>query len=130
MFSHIMIGTNDIEKAGAFYTAVLGVVGAPPPMENINDTGHKRLFFMHAGSIFCLTQPIDGEAATCANGATVGIACDSPEQVHKLHDVAVEHGAKSIEEGPGLRQASMGPMHLCYFRDLDGHKICGLYRGG
>ena len=129
MFSHIMIGTNDLERARSFYTAVLGVVGAGAPAENVNDTGHTRLFFMHNGSIFCVTQPIDDEPASVANGATIGIACVSPEQVKALHDVAVANGATSIEGPPGPRHGSMGPMHLCYFRDPDGHKICGLYRG-
>lgn len=128
MFSHIMIGTNDIDKSIAFYTKVLGVVGAGEPRINQASTGHTRAFFMHDGGVFSLSQPINDEPATCANGMTIGLACDSPEQVKELHDVAVAAGATSIEAAPGLRQGAMGAMHLCYFRDLDGHKICGIYR--
>ena len=130
MLSHVMIGSNDIEKARAFYNAVLGVLGAGEPMENVNATGHLRLFYMHNGSVFALTQPIDGEPVTVANGSTIGFACESAEQVKAFHDAAIANGAVSIEQQPGLREGSMGPMHLCYFRDLDGHKICGIHRAG
>ncbi|MDG5746641.1 VOC family protein [Qipengyuania sp. XHP0207] len=128
MFNHIMIGTNDIEKSKAFYEKVLGVLGAQGAMENTTDSGTKRVFFMHDGNVFALSQPIDGEPATCANGMTIGFRCNSPEQVKELHDVAVANGGTSIEDPPGLRESTMGAMHLSYFRDLDGHKICGIHR--
>ncbi len=130
MLSHVMLGTADIEKSRAFYNAVLGVLGAGEPLVNENATGQTRLFYRHNGGVFSLSEPIDGEAPTVANGSTVGFACESPEQVKELHDVAVANGATSIEQPPGLRESPMGPLHLCYFRDLDGHKICGIYRGG
>ncbi len=104
---------------------MLGVEGA---MDNTTDSGTKRVFFMHDGNVLALSQPIDGEAATCANGMTIGFRCTSPEQVKELHDVAVANGGTSIEDPPGLRESTMGAMHLSYFRDLDGHKICGIHR--
>lgn len=128
MFSHIMIGTADIEKAREFYTPVLGVLGAGEPQPHVNATGQKRLFYIHNHSIFCLTQPIDNEPPSVANGSTIGFTCDSPEQIQEFHDVAIAHGATTIEKPPGLRDDSMGKIYLCYFRDLDGHKICGLHR--
>lgn len=128
MLSHIMIGTNDIEKAKAFYNAVLGELGAKPPLENMNKTGQMRLFYMHDGATFSISEPIDGQPATVANGSTIGFRCESPEQVKALHDVAMANGATSIEQPPGPREGSMGVMHLCYFLDPDGHKICGIYR--
>ncbi len=130
MFSHIMIGTNDIDKARSFYSAVLGVLGAGEPLVDVNATGQTRLFYMHEGSILGVTQPIDGQPAGTANGATIGFSCDSPEQVVELHDIAVANGATSVEDPPGPREGSMGVMHLCYFLDPDGHKICGLHRPG
>lgn len=128
MFSHIMVGTNDIERAQRFYDAVLGVLGVPQPVRNVNATGQTRLFYRHGGVSFGLTQPIDGEPASVANGSTIGFACDSPDQVKAFHDVAVAHGGRSIEDPPGLRQGSVGAMHLAYVRDPDGHKLCALYR--
>ena len=129
MFSHIMIGTNDIEKSKAFYEKVLGVIGAQGSMENTAASGHKRVFFRHNGGTFALSEPINGEGATCANGMTIGFACTSGDQVKEMHDVAIANGGTSIEDPPGLREGAMGPMHLSYFRDLDGHKICAIHRG-
>ena len=130
MLNHVMIGTNDIEKSKAFYEKVLAVLGVKSPMENTAGSGHKRAIFLNDGDVFMLSEPIDGEVATCANGMTIGFKCSSPEQVKDLHDVAVANGGTSIEDPPGLRDTTMGPIHLSYFRDLDGHKICGIHRPG
>ena len=130
MFSHIMIGTNDIDRARAFYDTVLAVLGAGEPLVNENATGQTRLFYIHDGNILAITQPINNEPAGTANGATIGFRCNSPEQVKELHDVAVAAGATSIEEPPGPRDSAMGTMHLSYFLDPDGHKICGLHQAG
>ncbi|HEV2608700.1 MAG TPA: VOC family protein [Noviherbaspirillum sp.] len=128
MFNHIMIGSNDIERSKRFYDAVLGTLGAGEPLRNKADSGHTRLFYRHDGSTFCITEPINGEDATCANGATIGFKCNSPEQVKEFHDVAVANGGKSIEDPPGLREGKMGALHLAYVRDPDGHKLCAIYR--
>lgn len=130
MLNHVMIGTNDIAKSKAFYNAVLGVLGARAPMEHVNDTGQTRLFYMHDGSTFSVSEPINGEPANCANGFTIGFKCDSLEQVKELHDVAVANGGTSVEDPPGPREGSMGAMNLCYFVDPDGHKVCGINMGG
>ena len=128
MLSHVMVGTNDIERSKRFYDALLGVLGAGEPMRNAARTGHKRLFYRHDGITFCVSEPIDGEPATHANGGTVGFKCSSPEHVRQFHDVAVAHGGTSIEEEPGLRETNLGPVHLAYVRDPDGNKLCALYR--
>ena len=130
MINHVMIGSNDIERSKAFYNAVLGVLGAREPMVHVNDTGHTRLFYMHDGHTFSISEPINGEAADSANGFTIGFKCDSLEQVTELHDVAIANGGTSIEDPPGPREGSMGVMNLCYFTDPDGHKICGIHRPG
>jgi catechol 2,3-dioxygenase-like lactoylglutathione lyase family enzyme len=129
MFSHIMIGTTDIERSKRFYDAVLGTLGAGEPFRNETPAGHVRLFYRHDGSTFCITQPINGEAATCANGGTIGFKCSSAEQVRQFHDTALAHGGKSVEDPPGVRESAMGPMFLAYVRDPDGHKLCAVYRG-
>lgn len=130
MFNHIMIGSNDIERSKSFYNAVLGVLGAGAPMEHVNDTGQIRLFYIHDSSNFSVSEPIDGKPASAANGSTIGFICESPEQVKELHDVAVANGGTSVEDPPGPREGTMGLMHLCYFLDPDGHKICGIHRPG
>jgi len=128
MFSHIMVGTNDIARSKQFYDALLGVLGAGAPFENTASSGHKRLFYRHDGSTFCVSQPINGEAASCANGGTIGFKCSSPEQVKQFHEVAIAHGGNTCEEPPGLREGPSGALHLAYVRDPDGNKLCALYR--
>jgi len=128
MFSHIMVGSNDIERSKRFYDAVLGVLGAGEPLKNAAPTGHTRFFYRHDGATFCISEPINGEAATFANGATIGFKCSSPEQVKQFHDTAVAHGGVSIEQQPGLREGRLGALYLAYVRDPDGNKLCALYR--
>jgi len=128
MFSHVMIGSNDIERSKKFYDAVLATLGVGEPFRNTAPSGHTRLFYRHEGNSFCVTEPINGEAATCANGGTIGFKCSSPEQVKTFHDVAIAQGGSTSEEPPGLREGSMGALHLAYVRDPDGNKLCALYR--
>lgn len=128
MFSHVMVGTNDIDRSKRFYDAVLGVLGVPGGIRNTSGSGHERLFYRHEGVSFAVSQPINNEPATSANGGTIGFKCTSPEQVQAFHDVAVAHGGTSIESPPGPRQGPAGTLHLSYVRDPDGNKLCALYR--
>lgn len=124
MFSHVMVGSNNLERSKTFYDAVLATIGAGEAISNKNGTGQNRLFYRHDGSAFCVSEPIDGQSATAGNGSTVGFKCTSAEQVQSFHDVAVANGGTSIEDPPGLRQSSMGEMYLAYVRDPDGNKLC------
>jgi catechol 2,3-dioxygenase-like lactoylglutathione lyase family enzyme len=128
MFNHIMVGSNDIERSKRFYDAVLGTLGVPEPVRNTAGSGHVRLFYRHDGNTFCVTQPINGDEASYANGGTIGFKCSSPEQVRVFHDTAVAHGGTSIEDPPGLRESNLGGMYLAYVRDPDGHKLCAICR--
>jgi len=128
MFSHVMVGASDIERSKQFYDAVLGTLGVGAPMRNVAKTGHIRYFYRHDGGSFCISEPINGNAATAANGGTVGFKCSSPEQVVAFHDAGVANGGTSIEDAPGLREGAMGALHLSYVRDPDGNKLCALFR--
>jgi catechol 2,3-dioxygenase-like lactoylglutathione lyase family enzyme len=128
MFSHVMVGINDIARSKRFYDATLAVLGVGAPHEIPNATGHMRLFYRHDGATFSVSQPINDEPAIAANGGTIGFKCNSPEQVKAFHDVAVANGGTSIEGPPGLREGKTGAMHLSYVRDPDGNKLCALYR--
>jgi len=130
MLNHFMIGSNDIERTKAFYNKVLAVLGCGEARVNVNDTGQTRLFYAHNGHTFSISEPINGEPTKPSNGSTIGFVCDSPEQVVALHDTAIAAGGTSVEDPPGPREGNMGVMHLCYFLDPDGHKICGVYRPG
>jgi len=128
MFSHVMLGSNNIERSKLFYDAVLAVLGASEGFRNVAPSGQTRLFYRHDGSSFGISEPINGEPATFANGGTIGFKCHSVEQLHQFHDVAVAHGGTSCEDPPGLRESSMGPMYLAYVRDPDGNKLCAVFR--
>lgn len=128
MFSHVMVGSNDIERSKRFYDAVLATLGAGEPLRNVAATGHARLFYRHDGGTFCISEPINDEAASFANGGTVGFKCNSPEQVQAFHDTAIAHGGTSIEKAPGLRKNELGALYLAYVRDPDGNKLCALHR--
>ncbi|HEX4196839.1 MAG TPA: VOC family protein [Caulobacteraceae bacterium] len=125
MYSHIMVGTNDLQRSKAFYDAALGALGVPPAMVNGN-----RIFYMTPTGVFSVTEPIDGAPATCANGATIGFAAASTEQADAWHAAGVAHGGRSIEDPPGVREGGMGKMYLAYLRDPDGNKLCALHRMG
>lgn len=128
MFNHIMVGSSDIDRSQRFYDAVLAVLGAGAPLRSRSPSGHTRLFYRHAGNTFGISEPINGEAASCGNGATIGFKCSSAEQAKEFHDVAVASGGTSIEDPPGLRNGDLGQLYLAYVRDPDGNKLCALYR--
>jgi len=124
-----MIGTNDIERSGRFYEALLRVLGVEaPPVRNTTNSGHLRLFFRHDGNTLAISQPINDQPATVANGSTLAFRCDTPERVREFHDVAVRNGGVSVEDPPGVRTLGPFTYHLAYVRDLDGHKLCAIHR--
>jgi catechol 2,3-dioxygenase-like lactoylglutathione lyase family enzyme len=123
MFSHIMIGTNDLDRSKAFYDALLGTLGVAPAFVD-----RHRIFYMTPTGVFAVSVPIDGEPATTANGGTIGFACSSSEQADAWHAAGVAAGGTAIEDPPGVREGPTGKLYLAYLRDPDGNKLCGLHR--
>ena len=124
MFSHVTVGSNDIDRSKAFYDALFAAMGAKPG--RIDDRG--RLLYIHNGGLFMVTRPADGEAACHANGGTIGFTVEGPAQGDAWHKAGVEHGGTAIEDDPGIRSASFGDIYLAYLRDPDGNKLCALHR--
>ena len=124
MYSHMMVGSNDLQRSKSFYDALFGAMGGRPAIED--EKG--RLIYMHNGGLFLVTAPIDGEPATHANGGTIGFAVDGPEQADAWHRAGVEAGGTAIEDAPGVRSASFGDLYLAYLRDPDGNKLCAMHR--
>lgn len=120
MFSHVMLGSNDIERSKKFYDAVFAAFGGPAGI--IDPAG--RLVYMHNGGIFLLTKPINGAPACGANGGTIGFAM-TPDQANAWHDAGVANGGTTCEDPPGPRDGS--PYYLAYLRDPDGNKLCALH---
>jgi catechol 2,3-dioxygenase-like lactoylglutathione lyase family enzyme len=122
MFSHIMVGTNDVARAKKFYDAALGAIGVP---EGSLD-GDRRVFYRTPTGVFAVTKPIDGAPATAANGATIGFACSTPAQADAWHAAGLANGGTACEDPPGLRDGPM-KLYLAYLRDPDGNKLCALH---
>lgn len=125
MFTHVMVGSNDIEASKAFYDAVFGTIGLSAGQFDAKG----RVFYRTKTGSFGITKPIDGNAATHANGGTIGFPCTSPEQAKAFHDAGVAHGGKSIEDPPGWREGAAGRIYLAYLRDPAGNKIVAVHRG-
>ncbi len=126
MYSHMMVGSNDIDRSKKFYDATFKAIGG---REGIVDE-KGRLIYLHNGGAFLVTKPIDGEPATAGNGCTVGIAM-TPEQADAWHAAGVAAGGTAIEDPPGVRgEGTPNAMYLAYLRDPDGNKLCALHRMG
>jgi catechol 2,3-dioxygenase-like lactoylglutathione lyase family enzyme len=123
MFSHLMVGVNDLELSRKFYDALLGTVGIGPGVANRN-----RYFYRRAGVSFGITTPINGEPATHGNGSTLGFLMESPEQADAFHAAGINNGGTTCEDPPGWRDNGVGALYLAYLRDPDGNKICALHR--
>jgi len=120
MYSHMMVGSNDLERSKTFYDALFGKEGRR------DDKG--RLSYGRKGAIFMVTKPINGQPAGHGNGCTIGFAFDSPEEVDQWHRRGVEAGGTAIEDPPGPRSNAFGSLYLAYLRDPDGNKLCALHR--
>ncbi|MCJ2083516.1 VOC family protein [Methylobacterium sp. J-090] len=126
MFSHMVVGSNDLATSKTFYDALFGAMGA----ESGKTDALGRLVYAHRGGRFVITKPINGDPATAANGGTIGFAMDSPDEAKAWHEAGVTHGGTSAENPPGERQTPMGRIYLAYLRDPDGNKLCARCKVG
>ena len=124
MFSHIMLGADDVAASKKFYDATLGAFGIGPAI--MDDKG--RAIYMTPTGIFIITKPINGDVASCANGGTIGFAAASPAQADAWHAAGLANGGTACEDAPGVRSGGMGDLYLAYLRDPAGNKLCALHR--
>ena len=124
MFSHIMIGSNDIARSKKFYDSLFAAMGGQPAAED----ARGRLAYAHNGGRFMVSKPIDGKPACHANGGTIGFSVSNPAQAEAWHKAGVANGGTTIEDPPGIRHGAAGELYLAYLRDPDGNKIVGLHR--
>lgn len=123
MFSHVMLGANDVQKSKTFYDAILGALGHEPGVMDAKG----RCFYRTKSGTFCLTLPINGEPACHGNGSTIGFAADSIEAANAWHAAGLANGGTACEDPPGIREGSV-KLYLAYLRDPSGNKICALHR--
>jgi catechol 2,3-dioxygenase-like lactoylglutathione lyase family enzyme len=125
MFSHVMIGTNDLDKAKSFYDKLLGTLGVSPA-----SVDRHRIFYRTKSGTFSVSRPIDGKPATPANGGTIGFLAKSQEEADAWHTTGIANGATTCEDPPGIRDMGETKLYLAYLRDPDGNKLCVLHRLG
>lgn len=123
MFSHIMIGANDIQESKQFYDATLAALGHNAGV--IDEKG--RCFYYTPKGVFALSKPIDGKLASHGNGSTIGFAATSPEMVDAWHAAGLASGGTACEDAPGIRNNSGKKLYLGYLRDPSDNKICVLH---
>ncbi len=119
IFTHMMVGTNDMGKARKFYDSSLGALG----LKNIGPMGENAFMWGKDGPEFMVTsKPANGKPATFANGGTIGFAAPTRKAVHAFHEAGVKNGG-TCEGEPGPR-AFTPTAYAAYLRDPDGNKIC------
>lgn len=123
MFSHVMVGSDDLDRSKKFYNATFAAFGGKEAM--VDPKG--RLVYRHNGATFLVTKPIDGQSAGCGNGMTIGFAM-TPEQADAWHEAGIKAGGTAIEDPPGVREGAGMKLYLAYLRDPDGNKLCALHR--
>ncbi len=123
MFSHIMIGTNDLDRAKAFYDKLLGTLGVPPAAVD-----RHRIFYRTKTGTFSVSKPIDGKPATFANGGTIGFTAASAAEADAWHATGIANGGTTCEDPPGIREGGRVKLYIAYLRDPDGNKLCALHR--
>ena len=126
MFSHVMVGANDLDASRKFYDALFGTLGMPAGV--MDEKG--RLFYLSPTGVFAVTTPINGAAASAANGGTIGFNVATPASVDAWHAAGIANGGTTCEDPPGVRESGLGKMYLAYLRDPSGNKLCALHRMG
>ena len=117
ILSHVSLGTNDFDRAVAFYDRVLATIGCRRILEHPGAVGYGKYF-----PEFWVQTPIDGQPAATANGVHVGFMAPSKSAVNAFHAEALAAGAAD-EGAPGDRPEYGEPYYGCFVRDPDGHKI-------
>ncbi|MBW8752777.1 MAG: VOC family protein, partial [Sphingomonadales bacterium] len=121
MFTHVVVGSNDLEKSKTFYDALFTAIGGNPGMSM-----GSRIAYAHSGANFMVTTPINGEPAHHANGGTIGFQMAGPEQADAWHAAGVAAGGTTCEDPPGARDLGFAKLYLAYLRDPDGNKLCAM----
>jgi catechol 2,3-dioxygenase-like lactoylglutathione lyase family enzyme len=118
IFTHVVVGANDLKKATKFYDAALGTLG----VKRLAPLGEKAFLYGKDSPEFMVTIPANGKPATHANGGTIGFAAPSRKAVHDFHKAGLANGG--TDEGkPGPRDFAP-TAYAAYLRDPDGNKIC------
>ena len=118
MIGFVMVGTNNLDKATKFYDTLLDVIELERVVTNEKYIGYASK--EKSDEIeFYVTNPVNKEKATFGNGTQISFLINSKDSVNNFYNVGIKLGGKD-EGAPGIRSGD----YYCYFRDLDGNKIC------
>jgi len=123
MFNHVLVGTNDLERARAFYDSVMAALGH----SNSASAQAPVLSYRCGEQGFAVRAPRNGEDATFANGGTIGFRAKNTDEVDAFHRAGLANGGTD-DGAPGVRPDSFGQPYIAYLRDPDGNKICAMWK--
>ena len=116
IFTHITVGSNNLDQARKFYDKVL----APLGLKRLRDMDNGSFWGVDAPEFFVL-KPRDGKPATVGNGMTIGFRAPNKKAIDDFYAIALKEGGK--DEGPPGKRDFVPGLYAAYVRDLDGHKI-------
>lgn len=128
MFTHVHLGSNDVEKAKTFYDAIFEALGGA---QSWKDTDRNRWFYVKDGRFLVVGEPLDKQAALPGNGLTIGFSVTGPEQGDAWFRAGLASGGTECKgvEAPGIRdRGDGGRIYLAYLNDPDGNKLCVMHR--
>lgn len=115
---HVSLGSNDMDRALAFYDATMATLG----LKRVLDFAPHAVAYGEDHPVFWIQQPHDRGAASAGNGAHIGFAAASKEQVAAFHAAALAHGGRD-DGPPGPRPDYGHDYYGAFVRDPDGNKI-------
>ena len=117
IFTHVTVGTNNLDAARGFYDTVLGEIG----LKRITDLGENGSIWGKDAPSFFVLKPVNGQQATIGNGVTVAFEAPDRDSIHTFHDAALAAGAN--DEGAAGPRDWAPNAYAAYVRDLDGNKL-------
>jgi len=123
MFSHIILGVNDLEKSILFYDEIMPVLGHCRHSTGLTFAGYGHSSNAELGvDSLWINKPLDGEPATVGNGTNVAFIAADRNMVDAFHQKAIEMGAQD-EGKPGIRAEAHSNFYAAYVRDPEGNKL-------
>jgi len=123
MFTHVMLGANDLDESKKFYDATMGALGYDSGFVH---EGFNRFTYSSEHAYLTIGLPIDKMPASSANGGTVSFAAKSTDLIDHWHAAGIANGGVACEDPPGIRERADRKYYAAYLRDPAGNKICAI----
>lgn len=123
--NYVMLGSNDVPKARAFFDEVFPAIGGTLIAEYMP---HAFCYELRGGGRIWVATPFDNAEAAPGNGTMIGLECASRDEVDTVHRIGIAQGGTN-EGDPGPRPQYGPDFYGAYLRDLDGNKISFVHLG-